>query len=398
MTIAYFSNFLNHHQKLVADILAATEGIEYTFVETVPMYEWLKKGGYSDFSQVSYVLRAWESQDAYAKAIELAKSVDVALFGGPEVLKFEVLRARSTGKLSFEVSERWLKRGVVNVLSPRLLKYLWYYHTLFKKKAIYKLCSSAFGATDQYRLNTYIDKCYKWGYFTAVDSNFNVKENFEKHISDVINLMWCSRFLTWKHPELPIMLASILKEKHYRFHLNMFGTGEKLEAAKHLVSQLKLESVVSFKGNIPNQELLQEMRNHQIFLFTSDQNEGWGAVANESMANGCVIVGADAIGSIPFLVKDKVTGLIFQSANKNTGFKSSLIIDNVALQSLALNVEWLLNNPEQMKSIAIEAYKNMCNIWSPDTAAQNLLTLINCLLNNQETSISEGPCSKAIPM
>lgn len=131
MTIAYFSNFLNHHQKLVADILAATEGIEYTFVETVPMYEWLKKGGYSDFSQVSYVLRAWESQDAYAKAIELANSVDVALFGGPEVLKFEVLRARSTGKLSFEVSERWLKRGVVNVLSPRLLKYLWYYHTLF---------------------------------------------------------------------------------------------------------------------------------------------------------------------------------------------------------------------------------------------------------------------------
>ena len=46
MIIAYFSNFLNHHQKLVADELASTEGIDYIFVETVPMYDWLKKGGY----------------------------------------------------------------------------------------------------------------------------------------------------------------------------------------------------------------------------------------------------------------------------------------------------------------------------------------------------------------
>ena len=47
MIIAYFSNFLNHHQKLVADELASTEGIDYIFVETVPMYDWLKKGGYT---------------------------------------------------------------------------------------------------------------------------------------------------------------------------------------------------------------------------------------------------------------------------------------------------------------------------------------------------------------
>ena len=43
MIIAYFSNFLNHHQKLVADELASTEGIDYIFVETVPMYDWLKE-------------------------------------------------------------------------------------------------------------------------------------------------------------------------------------------------------------------------------------------------------------------------------------------------------------------------------------------------------------------
>ena len=43
MIIADFSNFLNHHQKLVADELASTEGIDYIFAETVPMYDWLKE-------------------------------------------------------------------------------------------------------------------------------------------------------------------------------------------------------------------------------------------------------------------------------------------------------------------------------------------------------------------
>ena len=54
---------------------------------------------------------------------------------------------------------------------------------------------------------------------------------------------------------------------------------------------------------MPNAKILQEMRKHEIFLFTSDRNEGWGAVSNESMSNGCMLVGSDGIGSIPFLVK-----------------------------------------------------------------------------------------------
>lgn len=86
------------------------------------MYEWLKKGGYSDYSQVSYVLRAWENDANRKHAIELAKKADVALFGGPEVLFLEVIRAKSTDKISFEVSERWLKKGWINFLSPRLIK------------------------------------------------------------------------------------------------------------------------------------------------------------------------------------------------------------------------------------------------------------------------------------
>ena len=398
MTIAFFSNFLNHHQKLVADIIYNTPEVSYTFVETVPMYDWIKKGGYTDYSHESYVLRAWESETNRQKAIELAKSVDVAIFGGPEVLYLEVIRARNTDKLSFEVSERWLKKGWINLLSPHLLKSQWYYFTLFRHKNFFKLCSSSYGAADQYKLHSYINKCYKWGYFTEVDENFDIEAYLDVSTPEITTLMWCSRFLRWKHPELPIIMAKGLKDKGYRFVLDMYGSGEKLEVSKSLVCELGLNEIVRFKGNMPNADILQQMRRHDIFLFTSDRREGWGAVANESMSNGCVLVGSSDIGSVPYLVKDGKTGMIFKSANKNTGFAGgSLKVDKEALVSLTQKVEWLFNNPIERKKIAIRGYRNMREIWSPTNAAKNLLTLIDCLMRGKDTSIIEGPCSKAKP-
>ena len=55
MTIVFFSNFINHHQKLVADELDRLTGYQYTFVEVMPIPEWITNSGYPDYSQsVSY--------------------------------------------------------------------------------------------------------------------------------------------------------------------------------------------------------------------------------------------------------------------------------------------------------------------------------------------------------
>lgn len=397
MTIAYFSNFLNHHQKLVADEMYEMTKHQYVFVETTPMYDWLKKGGYTDYSQEPYVLRAWENEENRQKALDLAKSSDVALFGGPEVLAFEVFRARNTNKLSFEVSERWLKRGLLNILSPRLIKNKWYYHTLFLRKPFYKLCASAFCALDEYKLHSYKDRCYKWGYFTLIeDIEPNSKEEFN---SEKVRMMWCSRFLKWKHPELPVLLAKRLKDKGFDFHLDMYGSGEMYDKTYSLVNEYKLSEVVTLCGNLPNAEILQSMREHDIFLFTSDQNEGWGAVANEAMSNGCVLVGSDAIGSTPYLIKDGVNGILFKSSVPKNGFtKSGMKVDEKALDSLTEKVEWLLNHPNERIQMSKNAYLSMKNVWSPENAAKNFMQLVDDLMQGKDSSIYEGPCSKALPI
>lgn len=384
MFIAYFSNFLNHHQKPVADELFYLLGANFTFVETVPMAESFKQGGYTDYSNEKYVLRAWENEFNKKKATELAKTADVALFGGPDVLYLEVIRARCTNNLSFEVSERWLKRGCLNLLSSRLIKSLYYYHTLFKYSPFYKLCASSYAAKDQYAMSTYIGRCYKWGYFTRVD-NFDIKElNIYASNSDsILRIMWCARFLKWKHPELPVKLAARLKKKGYVFEIDMFGSGKELERTKILAAKLDVKDVINFYGNHPNNEILGEMQKHDVFLFTSDRNEGWGAVLNEAMSNGSAVVASDQIGSVPYLIKDGINGCIFKSED---------------LDSLEEKVIYLLTHPTERQSMAYNAYLTIKNIWSPKNAVQNLLTLIDNLNNGLETSVEEGPCSKALPI
>lgn len=378
MQIVLYSVVLNQHQAPVADCLWELTQHNFVFVELTHSAE--NKGGIVDYSNRPYLLRAWESKEYERKAMELAKTAECCVFSGIDALPFEKERMK-LGLLSFEMGERWLKQGVRNIASPRLLKWLLAYHSGgWAKKPLYKLCCSAFCANDHKKLKSFDGKCYKWGYFTKVDESFVVDASQDISTSETSHtLMWCARFLMWKHPELPVQLAARLKAKGYKFVLDMYGSGVELEKTKALVKELGVEDVVSFKGNMPNDEILEAMRKHEIFLFTSDKNEGWGAVANEAMSNGCTIVASDAIGSVPFLVKDGENGCVFESCN---------------LDSLCEKVEWLLDNDDKRRQLAVNAFQSMCDVWSPKNAAENFLKLVDDLQNGGETSIVDGPCSK----
>ena len=391
MKLVFYSIILNNHQANVADEFWGLLGNDYRFVELVKPNEGNAKGGTDDYASRPYLIKAWRSEAEWREAMRLACSAEVCVFSGLPALPFEQERMKR-GLLSFDMSERWLKRGWVNLFSPVIFR-MWLTYQLggWNRKPLYKLCCSAFAADDQYKVATFNGRCYKWGYFTQVN-NFDVEASSDVSTSTITPLMWCSRYLMLKHPELPILMAQNLKKRGYHFVLDMFGSGEYEEQAKQLAGKLGVEDVVKFRGTMPNDQLMRKMKEHDIFLFTSDRNEGWGAVANESMANGCVLVASDAIGSVPYLVQQGVNGLMFKSAATNTSFDHP---DPKALDELTEKVAWLLDNKERMKEMQRKAVRTMQETWSPQRAAQNLLQLIDNLQNGKETSIHEGPCSQA---
>lgn len=386
MKLVFYSLVLNHHQAWLADEFYRILGGDYAFVETAECSD--RKGATDDYSKRPYLLKAWESADAYRQAMEWAVCAEVCVFGGWQALPFEKARM-SKGLLSFDMGERMLKRGWLNLLSPRIMKMILTYHLEgWSKKPIYKLCMSAFTASDQQKLCSYRGRCYKWGYFTKVEK-FDVEASTDVSTSNITPLMWCARYLMLKHPELPIFLAKKLKEHGFQFRIDLYG--DEGNAAKHdavypkerlvaLINELGVEDCVKLMGNRPNNEILQAMREHAIFLFTSDKYEGWGAVANEAMANGCVLVGSDEIGSVPYLVKDGVNGMIFRSGS---------------VEDLYEKVSYLMTHREERLRMAQRAYEDMVNLWSPRNAAASLLRLAEALHNNKTIDIKEGPCSKA---
>ena len=388
MKLVFYSIVLNHHQACLADEFYKVLGDEYAFVETAECHE--KKGAVEDYSKRPYLIKAWQSTEARNVAMQLALTAEVCVFGGHDALPFEKARMKKA-LLSFDMGERMLKRGWLNLLSPRILKMVLAYHLGgWSKKPIYKLCMSAFAAKDQYKLHSYRGKCFKWGYFTHVDENIDIEAAIQADLtSEITQLMWCGRFLKWKHPELPVQMAKRLKEKGYKFQLSMYGDDG--NAAKHdaiytcesvqeLIDKFNVGDCVRLMGTRPNNEVLFAMRKSSIFLFTSDKQEGWGAVANEALSNGCVLVASDAIGSAPFLIRDGENGFLFKSGN---------------VDSLACKVEWLLLHPSEMRKMQLSAYAGMKKLWSPRKAAANLLELIDNIKNIRVPSILEGPCSKA---
>lgn len=379
MKLAFYCNHLNHHQVRVADELYELLGEDYVFIATLPRNKDSLKGGV-DYSFRPYCILAGESNDAHDKALELARNADVCVFGACSQ-EYAVERAKQKDcGLSFEMGERWLKRGLINVLSPTLRRWWMNYMRYYHRKPFYKLCSSAFVAKDDVKLGAYKGRHYKWGYFTGVDCGFDVEASSDVSTTEITPLMWCSRFLSLKHPELPILMAQRLKKEGLRFFLDFYGSGEVEQKSRDMASRLGLDDVVRFHGAIPNDQVLKEMRRHKIFLFTSDRLEGWGAVANEAMSQGCALVGSDAIGSVPYLVENRRNGMIFKSED---------------VDSLTDCVRTLIENRSLLKDIRHNAVATMQTMWSPAVAARNLLKLIDDIKNGRSCSIKEGPCSKA---
>lgn len=205
------------------------------------------------------------------------------------------------------------------------------------------------------------------------------------NINDIIRLkrpvsiLWTARFIRLKHPEAPIYVAKQLKEDGYSFSMNLIGSGEMESRIKEMVRKSNLTDEVHFLGTMSPAEVRKHMEESEIFLFTSDRNEGWGAVLNESMNSGCAVVASGAIGSVPYLLRDGENGLIYKDGDRNDLYKK---------------VKYLIDNPEERSQIGKKAYETFVDVWNADVAAQRLINLIDDIKNNNDPRYDYGPCGK----
>ena len=353
MKVAFFSNFLNHHQLPMCKEFIS-QGVDFTFVatESIP-FERLNMG-YEDMNAYPFVLRAYESKENEEKAFEIATTYDLVIIGSAPL---SYINARMNKNLiTFRFCERPLKKGAWRRFIPPVWKKLSNEYIKHKNKNLFILGASAYTKKDLVFCGFNGKKCFNWGYFPEVKKYDDI--NAVINSKDKNSLLWVARFLKLKHPEAPIKTAKWLKDDGYSFVLNMIGTGEEQDRAKMLVKKYGLEDCVKFLDSMSPEEVRLHMENSQIFMFTSDRNEGWGAVMNEAMNSGCAVVANDQIGSVPYLVKDGINGFSYK---------------NGVVKELYRKVKSLLDDKELTASFGRTAYDTLNGVWNAHTAVKGLL-------------------------
>lgn len=377
MKIAFFSNFMNHHQLELCNKLYKMEDVEFIFIATTPLPIEQQKLGYDNLNNLDFVLKEYELKEKNT-ILEIIKSFDVMIVGSaPEM--YAQLRIK-TNKLLFRYSERIFKKGIIHAYSPKARYFLTKNHARYKRNNVYLLCASAYCYSDFLRVNAYKNKAYKWGYFPPLKIYSNIDDLLSNKKKN--SILWVGRMIDWKHPEYCIELAKYLLSKQIDFHIKMIGTGDLYEEIIKNINYNNLENYIEVLGAVPSKDVRKHMEESQIFIFTSDRNEGWGAVLNEAMNSGCAVVANHLIGSVPFMINNKDNGLIYKNKDINNFF---------------YNVEFLLKNEKIICSLGKNAYLTIAERWNYDVAAERLVSLSKKLMQNHkdDDTYFDGPCSLA---
>lgn len=109
-----------------------------------------------------------------------------------------------------------------------------------------------------------------------------------------------------KDQETLITATAILRDRGYVFHLLLVGDGQRRAGLESLAASLNMQHCIHFLGRRTDVSAILADANIKLL---SSRTEGLPAAIMEAMAAGLPVV-ATAVGGIPELVQDGVTGLL----------------------------------------------------------------------------------------
>ena len=350
MRVTFYQNSISPHQLPLAREVATVLGgdnVRYVYVADVSSRR--LKCGWANIKESANVClihfgaedsRDWlENSDLVYSGIR-----DLALFA----------RRQSKGLKTFYVSERWFKPiplgrfllpGWLRILSPCYLAILIRF-VCWQRSDPNARCF-AIGpdaAKDFRRIGIPANKIVSWGYY--VDQNVSkgarqrpLKRKTEKRI------LWVGRMVALKRVDTIINALRLLVTKKiqsaFTYTLTLVGDGPE----RNRLKQLSFGLPVRFLPFQPIEDVRNIMRSHDILVFSSNGLEGWGAVVNEALTEGLVVLGSAAPGACLALLPH------------NRLFK---VGDARSLAKL-LSIEWTIDGLDEQ--------------WTPNGAAEILLQI-----------------------
>jgi glycosyltransferase involved in cell wall biosynthesis len=160
--------------------------------------------------------------------------------------------------------------------------------------------------------------------------------------------------LKYKNTDLALSVANQLHKKYSNVKLVSFGT-----------DKANLPDYIDYHENPDVKTIRKIYSNSDIFLFTSELEEGFGLPPAEAMSCRCAVVTTKS-GAIP---------------DYSSHLETALHVDNIDAKSFLDAIEYLINNRSEIDRIANNAFKSIKNILSWE---QSVLNFEKCLLELTE--------------
>lgn len=375
MKIAFFSNFLNHHQLPLCEAFCGTDGVEFTFVACEKIPEDRLKMGYADMNTLyPFVVRAYEDE---AAVFAIAESYDAVIFGACPTAY--IAHRMKSNRLSFRFCERSLKKGTWRRFIPRTRRKIYEGYTKYKKQPLYILGASSYAASDLALCGFDKKKCFEWGYFPSVEPK-DLDAVFEqKHENAVPEILYAGRLLPLKHVMDTVRAVHNLKKQNVDAHFTIIGEGECAEEIRDYIAQNGLEDTVTMLPFMSPEAVREYMDKADIFVFGSNFYEGWGAVVNEAMNSACTLLVSHAVGSAAYLIRDGENGYVYKFAD---------------VDELTEKLGRAVADRALREQLGREAYQTVTELWTAEVAAQRFIRLCDAINNCEEyrALFESGPC------
>jgi len=384
MKIVFVSNYINHHQIPFCEAMIEKLGPagNFVFIQTEKMEEERTSMGWKDETP-AYVMKAYENEKIHEECLKKIMDADCALIGWTTDMSLVMPRLKK-GALTLRISERLYKKSQLYAYNPRGLIAKYKEHTAFRKGPVYLMCAGAYVASDYGIFSAYPGKKFKWGYFPELKEYGNEDPTeFKSKSGEPVKVLWAGRFIDWKHAENALLVAGKLKSEGIPFHMDIIGTGEMEEELKQIVAAKRLIENVTFTGPMEPSKVREYMEKADIFISTSDRQEGWGAVINEAMNSSCCMIVPAEAGAVPYMIENGYNGYVFKSD------------DTDELLSCAMQAA---RYPDIRKKMGQRAYETVRYTWNAANAADRMVQLIGIL--SDAWGIAEDECgvpSREVP-
>jgi len=112
------------------------------------------------------------------------------------------------------------------------------------------------------------------------------------------DLFFVGRIVSDKGIDVLIDAVAGLRDRGLRPSLTVAGSGPEEAAIRRKVDELQLGELVTFAGRVTDEKLNELLNAHKIMVVPTREGEGFGVVALEGIACGCVVVGSTC-GGLP---------------------------------------------------------------------------------------------------